>query len=128
VAVGIGGWRTLDDRFQRPNFPAAARLLNDRAGPRDPVVYYGPAFHPFVLADTFPIYLRRKHLIRAADTRVTSVVRSFGPRRQRQAFLVEMVGSEHVLPPKVPRWKKVEQRTFAGHPPVIVAVYAGSGP
>jgi 4-amino-4-deoxy-L-arabinose transferase-like glycosyltransferase len=123
AGLGIGAARTLEHRFQRPEFPAVAQMLDARAGPRDPVVYYGTGFQPFALAQGLTPYYDRTHAIRGSDLNPASVERSFRTHGRR-VFLVELQRPGTVPPPAAPPgWVKVEQQNRPGLEELIVALY-----
>jgi hypothetical protein len=122
LGIGVGAVRTLDERFQRPNFPAVARLLDASAGPRDPVVYYGASFEPFILSQALPDYYERPHLIKGSDLAERSVARAFSAPAT-SVFLVEVQWLGVVPPPSVAGWVKAGQHEFPGIERLTVASY-----
>src|SRR5215211_984187 len=123
VALGIGAGRTLEERYHRPNFPDVVQLLDDRAGPRDLIVYFGAGFRPFTLAGALPDYYSERHVTRGSDERTDSAVGTFRLARSRRVFLVGFGGDRSEPTPAVPGWEKVEQRFYVGNPGLVVAVY-----
>ena len=122
VALTIGAIRMLDDKFHRPNIPAVARLLDERVGQGDLVVYYGGLLWPHVLRTNLPLYYQRSHLVSTAATE-DKFQRSFRGDRPRRVFLVEVQADGETPSPMVGGWAQVERRVFSCNPPLVVSVY-----
>jgi 4-amino-4-deoxy-L-arabinose transferase-like glycosyltransferase len=87
--LGLAALRTLDDSFHRPDFPGVARLLDERARPLEPIIYFGAGFTPFELGDALRAYYERPHALRGADTQQGSVASSVqAPGGGRRRFVV----------------------------------------
>jgi hypothetical protein len=122
VGISIGTVKTLEARFHRPNLPAVAHILDDRAEPDDRVMYYGRTLWPYILNDGFPPYYKRDHSISIATTPET-IRRGFEPRVGRRIFLVEVQPNTATRLPAVAGWALVERRSFEGNPPLLFGLY-----
>jgi hypothetical protein len=124
AALCIGAAMTLQDRFHRPNSPALARALDDRLGPRDAAVYYGPGLDPLIMAQLLSVYLREPHPVEGAAEGGASLRHALARARDgpRAIPLVEFDHGQ--LPPPAPGWDQLEHRQFAGHPTLVLASYA----
>ena len=126
TALSIGAVKTLEDRFHRPDFPAAARLLDERIGAQDLVVHFGDGFAPIVLGRILPLYTERAPAARALGPDEASVTRLFAAASaaKKRVVLVEL--QDHVArvhPPTVPGWEQRDRELLPGNPAMIVATY-----
>jgi hypothetical protein len=101
-----------------------ARLLDEHARPREPVIYFGAGFTPFELGDALRAYYERPHCGSGARRPSRALWQApCKPPGVGGAASSSSPQDRHLVPPPVAGWVKAEQRVFSGNPPLLVAVY-----
>lgn len=127
VALSIGAAKTLEDRFHRPDFPQAARLVDERAAQGHGVIHFGAGFAPFQLGRILPLYRERLRPAPGAGPDPAAVATAFQrfAVARRPVVLVELQDERgRVLTPVVAGWEQRDERVLEGNPAIIVATYA----
>jgi 4-amino-4-deoxy-L-arabinose transferase-like glycosyltransferase len=128
VTLVVGAAMTIRDRFHRPDTPAVARALDDRADPRNPIVYYGPGLDPLILGGLLKVYLREPYEVVGANETGPSLRRALA-RAHRVPGPVSLVQFQHKHPPALaPGWEQLERHEFAGHQTLILSTYLPLSP
>jgi 4-amino-4-deoxy-L-arabinose transferase-like glycosyltransferase len=124
AGLGVAAARTLDGAAHRPDVPGVARLLDERAGPADLVLFHGGGFDPFLVARSTALYFERRHARAGADMREASVMRAFDAHRGLgRVFVVELESPARPQPPSVPGWEAVYHRRLPGLRTMTVVAY-----
>jgi hypothetical protein len=124
AGIGLGAAQTLRKEAHRPDFPGVARLLDERAGPRDLVLLHGAGLDPFILGWTIARYFERPHPRDGADVREASLTRAFDRRRGKgRVFVVELETRTPVQPPSVAGWEAVGHQRLPGLRALTVVAY-----
>jgi hypothetical protein len=124
AGLGLAAAQTLDNNSHRPDLRGVARLIDERAGPRDVVLFHGGGFDPFLVGRTTALYFEGAHPRAGADLSEASVMRAFERRRGRgRVFLVQLESSGGLQPPSVPGWEAVDHRRLPGLRAMTVVTY-----
>ena len=120
LGMGLGAAKTLEDRFHRPDTPSVARVVDERARDGDLVLHSGPLAEAFMLDQIVRIQYTRSHRVVVAPQLSAADFEAGNPAH---VFLVQMNRSEPFTPPRYPRWKRLEQRTYPGFVPLTLSIY-----
>jgi mannosyltransferase len=123
AALAVGAVRTLDDDFRRPPFRDAARFIDARAGPGDPVIQFAPP--GTVLSRQLSIYFDSPHDVFSA-TFTDDRAWKRGAEGHRVFLVVPQVGLLRGIPRRSgpdKRFPLRDYRLYPGWTPIGVFEY-----